>query len=152
MQRLDCDFRASLECRALVSSSVGRPCVVPPRTPMRVSRAALPRGSVRKFDFLGFASSSAAWCCAQARLLSVAISTRQPTQVYRPRVGFPTVEEAPMCLTNAGALLTVSEELLRSALVAVLCGHVARYPFRSYDNEIVEHPNRLSRKCWSHLQ
>ncbi len=57
-----------------------------------------------------------------------------------------------MRLTNAGALLTVSDELFRNALVPVLCGHAARCPFRNYDNETVEHPDRLSWKCWSHLQ
>jgi len=71
-----------------------------------------------------------------------AVSTRRPTQVYQPRLGFPTVKEAPMCLMNAGALLTVLDELLRNALVAVLWGHAARCPFRSYDNETVEHPDR----------
>ncbi len=57
-----------------------------------------------------------------------------------------------MCLTNSRALLTALDELLRNFLVAVLWGHAARCPFRSYDNETVEHPDRLSWKCWSHLQ
>ena len=58
---------ASLGRRGLVCSSVGRPCVVSPSTPVRVSRAALLRGPGRKPSSSGFISSSAAWCCAQAQ-------------------------------------------------------------------------------------
>ena len=81
-----------------------------------------------------------------------AVSTRRPTQVYQPRLCFPTVKEAPTCLANAGGLLTALDELLRNPLVALLWGHAARCPFRSHDKETVEHPHRLSWKSWSHLQ
>ncbi len=81
-----------------------------------------------------------------------AVSRRRPTQVYQPRLCFPTVKEAPTCLANAGGLLTALHELLLNPLVAVLWGHAARCPFRSYDKETVEHPDRLSWKSWSHLQ
>ena len=49
-----------------------------------------------------------------------AVSRRRPTQVYQPRLCFPTVKEAPTCLANAGDLLTALDELLLNPLVAVL--------------------------------
>ncbi len=81
-----------------------------------------------------------------------AVSTRRPTQVYQPRLGFRTVEEPPAGLANAGDLLAALDDLLVNPLMAVLWAHAARCPFRSYDEETVEHPDRLSWKARSHLQ